>query len=94
LIGVWVDGVVLQQNKAELIGLYAIARSGLKDKYKLPVQKTRSYRFALQKNASDKNPISIGHNVNRRIICANSPFKRMCKSQLLRFRLFNEKAIS
>ena len=28
LIGVMVDGVVLQQNKAELIGLYAIARSG------------------------------------------------------------------
>jgi len=86
--------VVLQQNKAELIGLYAIARSGLEDKYKLLAKKTRSYRFALQKNASDKNPISIGHNVNRSIICANSPFKRMCKSQLLRFRLFNEKAIS
>jgi hypothetical protein len=37
LIGVRVDGVVLQQNKAELIGLYAIARSGLKAKYKFPV---------------------------------------------------------
>jgi len=45
------DGVVLQQNKAELIGLYAIARSGQKDKYKLLVKKTRSYRFALQKDA-------------------------------------------
>jgi hypothetical protein len=43
--------VVLQQNKAELIGLYAIARSGLKDKHKLLVKKTRSYGFALQKNA-------------------------------------------
>ena len=49
LIGVRVDGVVLQQNKAELIGLYAIAGSGLKDKYKLLVQKTRRYRFALQR---------------------------------------------
>ena len=35
LTGVLVDGVVLQQNKAESIELYAIARSGLKDKYKL-----------------------------------------------------------
>jgi len=40
--------VVLQQNKAELIGLYAIAQSGLKDKYKLLVKKTRSYGFVLQ----------------------------------------------
>jgi len=49
LIGVRVDGVVPQQNKAELIELYAIARSGLKDKYKLLVKKTRSYSFASQK---------------------------------------------
>jgi len=35
LIGVRVDGVVLQQNKAELIGLNAIARSGPNDKYEL-----------------------------------------------------------
>jgi hypothetical protein len=45
MIGVMVDGVVLQQNKAELIGLYAIARFGLKDKYKLLVKKIRSYSF-------------------------------------------------
>src|SRR5258708_36011647 len=57
LIGVCVDDVVLQQNKAELTGLYAIARSELKDKYKLLVKKTRSYGFALQKNASDKKPL-------------------------------------
>jgi hypothetical protein len=48
LIGVRVDGVVLQQNKAEVIALYAIARSGLKDKCKILVKKTRSYGFALQ----------------------------------------------
>ena len=30
LIGVQVDGVVLQQDEAELIGLYSIARTGLK----------------------------------------------------------------
>ena len=82
LIGVWVDGVVLQQNKAELIGHYAIARSGLKDKYKFLVKKTRSYGFALLKNA-DENPISIGQYVNRRIIRANSHFKEMCQSHLL-----------
>jgi len=55
LIGVWVDRVVLQQNKAELIALYAIARSGLNDKYKLLVKKTRSYRFALQIMLSEFN---------------------------------------
>jgi len=51
--------VVLQQNKAEWIGLYAIARSGLKDKYKLLVQKTRSYGFALQKNAEENKGTQI-----------------------------------
>jgi len=71
LIGVQVDGVVLQQNKTELIGPYAIARSGLNDKYKLLVKKTRSYGYALQKNA-DENPINNGHYVNRRIVCATS----------------------
>src|SRR4029077_19282711 len=28
---------------------------------------------------SDENPNNVGHYVNRRIICANSPFKRMYK---------------
>ena len=59
LIGVRVDGMVLQQYKAELIALYAIARSGLKDKYKLLVQKTRSYGFALQKDAEENKGTQI-----------------------------------
>jgi hypothetical protein len=50
-----VDGVVLQQIKAELIGLYAIAHPGLKAKYKLLAKKTRSYRFALQVMLSEFN---------------------------------------
>jgi len=39
-------------------------------------------RRRTQKNA-DKNPINIGDYVNRRIICASSPFKKMCQSHLL-----------
>ncbi len=40
-------------------------------KQKNLVKKTRSYSFASQKDA-DKDPISSGQYVNRRIICANS----------------------
>jgi hypothetical protein len=42
-------------------------------------------RRSTQKYA-DKKPINIGRYANRRIIRANSPFKRMCQSHLLRFR--------
>src|SRR6266436_6107375 len=67
-----------QQNKAELIGLYAIAPSGLKDKCKLPVKKTSSYSFASQKNASDKDPISttIYHLPSRQLFIFLSLFEK------------------